>query len=59
MGQINRWASSSGILAYVLGCNIVVSEFELQYRYYVHFRTNVPRERDEPSYNPTPLSWVE
>ena len=24
----------------VLDCNILVSEFELQLRYYVHFRTN-------------------
>ena len=28
-------------VANVLDCNIVVSEFELQSRYYVHFRTIV------------------
>ena len=26
------------IVAYVLDYNIIVSEFELQFRYYVHFR---------------------
>ena len=26
--------------AYVLDCDVVVSEFELQSRYYVHFQTN-------------------
>ena len=29
-----------GVVANVLDCNIVVSEFELQSRYYVHFHTN-------------------
>ena len=27
--------------AYVLDCNIVVSMFKLQLRYYIHFRTNI------------------
>ena len=31
--------SSCGVLANVLDCEIVVSDFELQLRYYVHFRT--------------------
>ena len=31
---------SRGEVANVLGCNIVVSEFELQLRYYIHFQTN-------------------
>ena len=29
-----------GVVAKVLDCDIVRSEFELQSRYYVHFRTN-------------------
>ena len=29
-----------GVMVKVLGCGIVVSEFELKSRYYVHFRTN-------------------
>ena len=29
-----------GIVANVLDCKIVVKEFELQSRYYVHFHTN-------------------
>ena len=29
-----------GIMVKVLDCGILVSEFELQLRYYVHFHTN-------------------
>ena len=29
-----------GVMVRVLGCRIVVSEFELQSRHYLHFRTN-------------------
>ena len=29
-----------GVMVKELGCEIVVSKFELQSRYYVHFRTN-------------------
>ena len=32
--------SSRDIVANMLDCNITVSEFELQSRYYVYFRTN-------------------
>ena len=35
-----------------LDCGFVVIEFELQSRYYVHFRTNTSRERYEPPYPP-------
>ena len=35
-------------VANVLYCDIVVSEFELQSRYYVHFRTNT-HEKGLPS----------
>ena len=31
----------SGVVAYMLDYDIVVSEFELQSRYYVLFRTNI------------------
>ena len=34
-----------GIVANVLNCNIVVSEFEFQPHYYVHIRTNAPWEK--------------
>ena len=29
-----------GVMVKVMDCGIVISEFELQSRYYVHFRTN-------------------
>ena len=32
--------SFRGVVANMLDCDIVVSEFELQSRYYVHLRTN-------------------
>ena len=32
--------SSCSIVVNILNCDIVVSEFELHSRYYVHFRTN-------------------
>ena len=32
---------TEGVVANVLDCDIVVSEFELQWRYYVHFQTNI------------------
>ena len=34
------WKSKSDVDAFVLDCDIVVHKFELQSRYYVHFRTN-------------------
>ena len=39
-----RGGNSYGIMAKVLGCDIVVSEFEHQLSYYVHFRTNTLRK---------------
>ena len=36
-----------------LDCEIVVSEFELQSRYYVHFRAHIVWERYEPPYPPS------
>ena len=34
------WGHPRGVIVKALDCGIVVSEFELQSRYYVHFRTN-------------------
>ena len=31
---------SRGVMCKAIDCGIVISEFELQSRYYVHFRTN-------------------
>ena len=39
-----------GEMVKVLGCGLEVSEFELQSRYYVHFRTNTHRKSIEPPY---------
>ena len=36
----------------VLDCGIVVSEFELQSHYYVHFRTNTLGKGMTPPYSP-------
>ena len=42
--------SPRGVVANVLDGNFVVSEFELQSHYYIHFRTNSLGERYEPPY---------
>ena len=34
------WGCPRGVMVKVMDCGIVVSEFELQSRYYVYFRTN-------------------
>ena len=34
------WRCPHSVMVKVLDCGIVVSEFELQSHYYVHFRTN-------------------
>ena len=34
--------SPNGVVASALDCDIVVSDFDLQSRYYVHFQTNTP-----------------
>ena len=39
-----------GVVANVLVCNIVVSEFELQFGCYIHLRTKNPWIRHELSY---------
>ena len=38
-----------GVMVKALDCGIVVSEFELQACYYVHFRINTFDERYEPT----------
>ena len=37
-----------GVIFKAMDCVIVVSEFDLQSRYYVHFRTNTPRKGMNP-----------
>ena len=44
--------SPRGAVANVLNCNIVVSEFRLHSRYYIHFRSNTLGKRYEPIYYP-------
>ena len=44
--------SPCSVVANVLDCDIVVSEFKLQSRYYVHFRTYTFREGKKP-HNPS------
>ena len=45
--------SPCNLEANVLGCDIKVSEFELQSRYYVHFRANTQRK----VWNPLSFSY--
>ena len=39
--QKKEGGSPRDVMVKVMGCGIVVSEFELLSRYYVHFRTNI------------------
>ena len=39
-----------------LDCGIVLSEFELQLRYYVHFRTNTPKKQQTDNQIMSPIS---
>ena len=34
------WENPLGVVANVMDCNLIVSEFELQLFYYIHYRTN-------------------
>ena len=45
--------SPYGIVANVLDCDSVVSEFQLQSGYHVHFCTKIPQERYELPYLPS------
>ena len=40
MNSVTKKKFSVGVVANMMDSNITVSEFELQLRYYVHFRTN-------------------
>ena len=40
------------VMVKAMDCRIVVCEFELQSRYYVHFRARYPWEKYEPPYPP-------
>ena len=40
MGQIELWGCPRGVMVKAMDCGIVVREFVLQSRYYVHFRAN-------------------
>ena len=42
-----------GVMVKAMNCGIVVSKFELQSCYYIHFRTNTLWERYEPPYPPS------
>ena len=50
---LTRWVCPRGVMVKAMDCEIVVSEFVLQSRYYVHFWTNSPWERYEPPYPPS------
>ena len=50
---IRRRRYPCGIMVKALDCGIVVSEFELQSCYYVHFLCKYPWERYEPPYPPS------
>ena len=47
---LHWWESLCDIVAYVLDCDIIVSEFELQSCYYIHFWTNTFGKRHERFY---------
>ena len=49
----NGRVSASGVVANVLDCDIILSEFEPVLKYQVHFQVNIPKERCEYFY---PLS---
>ena len=44
----SQWGWPRGVMVKVMDCEIVVSEFELQSRYYIHFRTNTLRKGMNP-----------
>ena len=47
-GRIVLAEMRKGIVANELGCNIVVSKFELQSHYFVHFWTNTLEKSKNP-----------
>ena len=43
-----HWGCPCGVMVKAMDCEIVVSEFEFQLRYYVHFRVNTPGKGMNP-----------
>ena len=54
MQIISHGSGPSGVMGKAMDCRIVVSEFVLQSRYYVHFRVNTLGKGYEP---PNPPSY--
>ena len=48
MGPKGLAGCPCGVMVKVMDCEIVAREFELQSRYYVHFRTNTPGKGRNP-----------
>ena len=44
------WGGPRGVMVKAMDCGIVVSEFEFQLHYYVHFETNTLGKGMNPSY---------
>ena len=51
--EVKNMGCPRGVMVKAMNCGIVVREFVLQSRYYVHFRANTPWERYEPPYSPS------
>ena len=47
--------SPYGVVTNTLDYKKVVNKFKLQLCYYIHFQTNAPWERYEPTYSPLQL----
>ena len=45
ISNIHLWWNPRSVVAHILDCDIVMSEFELQSRYFVHFWTNTLGKR--------------
>ena len=53
LGALLLWGITRDVVANVRDSDIVVSQFEFQWHYYIHFQTNT---FEKPSY---PQLWVE
>ena len=49
-----RGVNPCGVMVNGLDYNVVVSEFKLQFYYYIHFQTNALRKDLNSSIHPTP-----
>ena len=45
---LDSWGCPSGVMVKAMDCGIVISEFVLQSRYYVHFRANTCEKGMKP-----------